>query len=228
MDSGTESHGTTCTWLGRKKAAAIIPSCSTRQGVSRATPATRFRDSDLLPACRPRTLSSFRQQSDRFAGCRRCRQACVVSALRGDSRACPYLAFSSRLTTPWALSGPERPRNTSSRWNRARSSRRGPGLPRQLPLEIPPDRVTYTNWIGHPQRKRLRTASRNRAPRGVAAIEALARRAYFALMMPDQEIRRVPFAWRAAHEAVRRSEVDIILASASPFTSLLVADTIAR
>jgi glycosyltransferase involved in cell wall biosynthesis len=106
--------------------------------------------------------------------------------------------------------------------------------PPTLPLEIPPHHVTYTNWIGHPQRKRPNTgqqaldtpASNATGLRGKA--EAVARRAYTELMMPDQEIGWFPFAWRAAHDATRRGDVDIILASAGPFTSLLVARSIAR
>ena len=105
-------------------------------------------------------------------------------------------------------------------------------FPATLPLEIPLEHVTYTPWIGHPRLKRSGATTSNipqtegTARRGT--IEALARRAYLAVMMPDPEIGWFPFAWRAAREAVRTSAVDVILASAGPFTSLLVADAVAR
>jgi glycosyltransferase involved in cell wall biosynthesis len=108
-------------------------------------------------------------------------------------------------------------------------SARPQAFPATLPLEIPLDHVTYTAWIGHPQRKHLNTSEPTTQGTGRhSKLEALARRAYLELMMPDQEIGWFPFAWRAAHDATRRRDVDIILASAGPFTSLLVAKTIAR
>ena len=103
------------------------------------------------------------------------------------------------------------------------------GLPRHAaPRDTTRPRDVYELDRAPTTQEKPPTGQQGRAPGGAAPSRDLARRAYFELMMPDQEIGWFPFAWRAAHQAVRRSEVDIILASASPFTSLLVADAVAR
>lgn len=97
-----------------------------------------------------------------------------------------------------------------------------------LPLEIPAGHVTRTKWLGHPRRRRDTVASERsetcRSRRG----EAFARRAYREVMVPDEQVGWYPYACRAACRMMKPGDADIILASAGPFTSLLVARTVAR
>ncbi len=99
-----------------------------------------------------------------------------------------------------------------------------------LDLEIPRDRVTYTPWLGRPSLKRARDTAP--APEGDTAdrrlLGALARKIYWELTIPDQQLGWLPFALCAARAAIRSGDVDIILASASPLTSLLVGCSASR
>jgi glycosyltransferase involved in cell wall biosynthesis len=103
-------------------------------------------------------------------------------------------------------------------------------LTRDLDLEIPRDRVTYTPWLGPPSLKRVKLAAA--APSDGLAdrrwLGSLARRVYWELMIPDQHLGWLPFALRAARAAIRKGDVDVILASASPLTSLLVGRSASR
>lgn len=109
-----------------------------------------------------------------------------------------------------------------------------------LPLPLDSARVTYAGWWG-PRRlvdlilgRGATLGDRNAAGvqaddgsprRGVARIAAAAKTlAYF----PDAQIGWMPFALRAADVVTRNWRPDVIIASASPATSLLVAARLAR
>jgi glycosyltransferase involved in cell wall biosynthesis len=99
-----------------------------------------------------------------------------------------------------------------------------------LPLRIPRERVIYTRWIGRRSLKRLPDAVDAAAADAAAARRSvpLAKKLYWELMIPDQQLGWFPFAFQAARSAIGKKEADIIFASASPLTSLLVARSLSR
>lgn len=111
---------------------------------------------------------------------------------------------------------------------------------RSLPLEIPRDHVAYTPWLGSgvtaivAGRRLFRAnveVARSSAERRLVTPSAkrlirLAQRNL--LYMPDDCIGWYPWALRASLRIAEQQPVDLIYASAGPFTSLLVAATVAR
>ena len=103
-------------------------------------------------------------------------------------------------------------------------------LPDDLELEVPRSSVTYTRWLARPKLKRLPSAAAVPAAAAEATgrLVALGKRAYWELMIPDQQLGWFPFALRAARSVIRRGEVDIVFASGGPFTTLMVGRSAAH
>jgi len=99
-----------------------------------------------------------------------------------------------------------------------------------LELEIPRQQVTYTKWLGRRSLKRVSLAANAAGEDTVdgGRITAFAKKLYWELMIPDQQLGWFPFALQAARSVIRQNDVDIILASGSPLTSLLVGRSASR
>lgn len=112
---------------------------------------------------------------------------------------------------------------------------------RGLSLEIPRDHVVYTPWLGSSVSgavagRRLPGADeaevessagwRRPVPPSAKHLLRLAQRNL--VYVPDDCIGWYPWAVRASFRIVRQQAIDLIYASAGPFTSLLVASTVAR
>lgn len=104
-----------------------------------------------------------------------------------------------------------------------------------LPLEIPPERVIYTAWP-NPRRLVERIYGRSSPPpwRGTQApafrasqrgrlVGALQQFVRSVLYFPDAQVGWYPFARRAAARVMADWKPDLIFASASPATCLLIA-----
>jgi len=99
-----------------------------------------------------------------------------------------------------------------------------------LELEIPRQQVTYTQWLGRRSLKWVQLAA-NAAGDGTVdgrRLTAIAKKLYWELMIPDQQLGWFPFALQAARSVIRQNHVDIIFASGSPLTSLLVGRSASR
>lgn len=105
-----------------------------------------------------------------------------------------------------------------------------------MPLEIARDSVIYTRWLNINKLAervfggRQQVAATGYVPRGSIKplLKKLAPLYKTFLHMPDGQIGWYPFAVKAARQLVAQWRPDLIYASASPFTSLLVAHTVAR
>ena len=107
---------------------------------------------------------------------------------------------------------------------------------KSLPLEIAPERVCYTSWldvnrpvermVGRPDRRPGQQVASDGSPQGLAQTLRLAYKTL--LHFPDGHIGWAPFARKALHAATRDWKPDLIFASASPYTSLIVARQAAR
>ena len=104
------------------------------------------------------------------------------------------------------------------------------GLPhRSLPVELPANAVSATNWIG-PRRILDGMTSRDPAPsrrnHGIAAkaIRFLRGVAY----IPDPQVGWIPFAYPEGARLIRESRPDVIIASSGPPSSLIVASMLAK
>ncbi len=109
-----------------------------------------------------------------------------------------------------------------------------------LPLEIPPERVVYTAWP-NPRALVERVYGRQRPPpwrdeqapafratpagRSVGALQSVVRAVFY---FPDAQVGWYPFAHRAADRWLPGWKPDILFASASPATCLLVASALAH
>ena len=107
-----------------------------------------------------------------------------------------------------------------------------------LPLEIEPERLIQTRWwdVNRPVEwvlgGRKRVASEGFTP-GKAGqrstlLSALGRLYKSLLHVPDGQIGWYPFAYRAACRVLQEWPAEVIVASATPFTSLLLASRLAR
>lgn len=107
-----------------------------------------------------------------------------------------------------------------------------------LPLEIDPDRVTYTRWLHVTRLAQLRgpgsAASGLQGGTGSAPLadpprpSRLRSLARSLLLFPDREVGWFPFGRAAAIDIVREWRPDVIFASAYPVTSLLVGYSVSK
>ena len=111
-----------------------------------------------------------------------------------------------------------------------------------LALEVPREHVVYTPWLGSRVMATVSGQGTHRADeepgvwsgsarsgRMAAPAKQLLRLAQRNLVyMPDDYIGWYPWAVAASLRIIRRQAVDVVYASAGPFTSLLVAATVAR
>jgi glycosyltransferase involved in cell wall biosynthesis len=106
-----------------------------------------------------------------------------------------------------------------------------------LPLEIESDHVIYTNWldIRGPAKivlqRQTQAAAGNRLPRrGLSATlrETLGGIYRSTAYFPDSNIGWLPFALKASSRLIKSWKPDLILASAPPPTSLLVASKLSQ
>ncbi|HEY3398206.1 MAG TPA: glycosyltransferase [Armatimonadota bacterium] len=110
--------------------------------------------------------------------------------------------------------------------------------PQTLPVEIPPERITYTPWRnlgasslarrvfgpsdGHDTlARRLKAALRH-------GLRAIYRASYRGLLFPDHRVGWYPYAVRAGDKLIREWRPDLIYCSAGPVTPVYVARTLAR
>ncbi len=101
-----------------------------------------------------------------------------------------------------------------------------------LSVEIAPDHVTYTRWWGARRivdmiqgRGTSRRSSSGNAVRATPTSAGILRSV---LYFPDGQFGWFPFALRAARRLTRDWRPDVILASSSPVTSLIIARAVAR
>jgi glycosyltransferase involved in cell wall biosynthesis len=102
-----------------------------------------------------------------------------------------------------------------------------------LPVEIPGENVTSTEWIAVNRIAEAvvggKTAAANRGYRvGTKWVQSILRKGKSLLHIPDGEIGWLPFAIREGRRIVQSWNPDVILASARPFTTLLAGRAIAR
>lgn len=102
-----------------------------------------------------------------------------------------------------------------------------------LPLEIAPERVAFTRWLDpRAPVRRLRRGHPSgadapaKAGTGARAALRLSRLVRTFAYLPDPQIGWLPFALREGAKLTRTWEPDVILASSSPVTSLLVASAL--
>ena len=110
-------------------------------------------------------------------------------------------------------------------------------LPLTLPLEIPENRVIRTHWININHLPEISAGGRAAvAARGFSnlsqsktGIFQKAGKLYKSMLnIPDGQVGWYIYALRAGHKLIEKWKPDIIYASAMPFTSLLVANTLSR
>ena len=108
---------------------------------------------------------------------------------------------------------------------------------RTLPLEIDPQNILYTRWLDvrGPAKivlqERVHAASGSDLPRRklTTILKGTLGSAYRSLAyFPDSNVGWFPFAFTAASDLVKRWKPHLILASAPPHTSLLVAARLAK
>lgn len=104
-----------------------------------------------------------------------------------------------------------------------------------LTLEVPAERVTYTNWLGRrlvtwtagsgPHARARRGSGPMSLSRARPLLGALRRHAIY---VPDKQMGWLPYAVAAARCLVADERPDIIYASSMPMTSLLVAALVSK
>jgi len=110
-------------------------------------------------------------------------------------------------------------------------------LKNNLPLEIPEHHVQYTAWINVNSPIELILGGKKRVARlgfleSAGHLPSLIREKGYLYRnlfnFPDGHIGWFPFAKQAGHQKIQEWKPDLIFASASPFTSLLVASSLSR
>jgi hypothetical protein len=110
-------------------------------------------------------------------------------------------------------------------------------LARNLPLEIPEDCVQYTPWwdINSPVEFVLGGKKKVAAKGYVPSVKYFPDWLFYLgtfyknlLNFPDGKIGWLPFALRAGRKLIRQWKPDLIFSSATPYTSLLVASSLAH
>lgn len=110
-------------------------------------------------------------------------------------------------------------------------------LPRDLLLEVPEDRVTYTPWINVNRPVELILGGRQAvAHRGYSVpspslsrlLESLGRPYREAVNFPDGQVGWISFAVRAGARLLDEWRPDVIFASATPYSSLIAAHRLAK